>query len=158
MTHRIEPFLKDDSQNWTNFTNLTHSKKSTLVDLFYHYSKNWIFLRLTELNLFVQFDSLNWILLQNMIHSFLQKNMTYRIEPFLDDSKNWTFSIWPKELNFFSCDSNHWTLFFFNMTQRFFEKHDSQNWSFLMYDSKNWKFFVHDSKNWTFFFVHKSKN
>ena len=57
------------------------------------------------------------------------------------DSKNWFFSIWPREIDFFvECDSKNST-FFQCDSKIFFSQNDSKHWPFLKYDSKNWFFF-----------------
>ena len=127
-----------------------------------------LFLRLTELNPCVQFDSQNWTLVYNLTHTIVHfsMNMSHRIEPFMDDSKNglkknsknwtlskidsknWTFKKKIKDLNpLFLIDSKNWALLF-NMTLRMKPSYNmthSQN-------SKNWTFFQYDSKNCLFFF------
>ena len=144
MTHIIEPLFL-----WT-FFDMTHR-----IELIFQYdSKN--FFHMTRIDFWQWFKEFNvWkrILTQRLEPFFL--NMTQIIEPFLHDSKNWTFfrTVWIKDLNFvFSTWLKSWI--FVIMTQK--------NWiSFLKFESQNWTlfdkmtrrivtFFQYDSKNWTF--------
>ena len=112
VTQRIEPFSWYDSENWTFL--FTWLKDLSLVEwlkdliLFFlkkkRTFKNWTFLKiwLKELNLFFQKHAtiFSWIWRKEFNPFFL--DMMQRID----------FSIWLKELSFFSqYDSKNWTLF-----------------------------------------------
>ena len=114
------------------------------------------------------------------LFSMTQKDLIFlwlkELNPFLFDSKNWTF---------FKYDAKNWTLFLWiwrnvlnpfswNMTQSiepFFFEYDAKYWTlflriwrkvlnFFLFDAKNWTFYLpqriepfsqYDSKNWTIF-------
>ena len=187
MTQRIELFFlkkHNDSKNWTFFkksknwscwsffTNKTHSKNSSLLNLFIWLKElntfSWIWLK--ELDLF-QNDSKNWTVSQND-----SKNLTSFSQ---NDSKNWTFSskwlqifvlwIWLR-IDFLIMILRmvlfcllwliNWTFFlirpkglnffidWYDPKDCFFS-YESQNRT-LFWTRKNWTFFFHDTKNWTF--------
>ena len=154
LTHRIEhlfsriwrtelniSFLEYDAQNWTSlFSNTTHRIEHPIS------SRIW----LTE---FFLNDSQIFFNMTHRIELFFLQ-MTHRTEPLVspNDSKDWFFLKWLKELN----------LFFENITHRI---ELSLIWpkeriEILWYDTKDWIFliwltepntFQHNSKNWTFF-------
>ena len=124
MTQRIE-FLKYDSKELNLFFwNMT--QKSWIFFFWNVTQKNWIFFF--------------WLWLKR-IESFFYEIWLKRIEPFI--------TIWLNALNHF---------FVLNMTQRiellwvllkvfwifriFYQKIDSQNWTFFEYDLQNWTFFL----------------
>ena len=132
-----------DSKNKLIFFFFENIKELNLFNLFFqHDSKNWTFFNMTrriehfwmrleelntfecdskELNFFFQYDSKNWFL--TMIQRIVFFNMTQRIEPFLHDSKNWTFfrTVWIKGLNLLLEICLKELNFFF-----FWKKHDSK--------------------------------
>ena len=121
---------------------------------------NFVWLGLTELDPFLEYDSENSKFFLGFLHVYFFSKMTQRIEPFF-------LWIWRKELNpFFFDDSQTWSVFFFknyDAKNFFFEKCDSKNWTlfcmtqriepffsdlpqrieffFLNFDSKNWAIF-----------------
>ena len=112
-------FFFENSSNWSFYTNMIHSKNSTILNFFiwlkeldlFHDSKNWTFfctaqrielfsVSLKEVN-FSPIDSKKWTLLNY-------------------HSKNWIFFSWLKELNhsFFWLWLTKLNYFFLNMTHR----------------------------------------
>ena len=159
----LNTFLKCLKELFPLLSNMSHR----IVIFFQHNSKNCHF--------FEKYGSKNWIFLKK------KDEKTQRIEPFLNESKNWT-------LFSFRCDSQNWALFqkkkrnmtlriepfWKSMTRRIQPSlwHDSKNSTFLWlkelnfflkilssrielfffeYDSHNWPFCKYDSHNWTFF-------
>ena len=141
-------------KEWTRF--LFDAKKRTFIfdmndsknSIFQTKNTHWI--ELTFWNMTQRIEHLNRVSKKKdsengtLLKWFFE--MTHRIEPlffelFQDDSKSWSlFSIWLKELNFFSQNvSKNWT-FFFKMLKEL-------NLSFI------WTTFWHDSMNWTFFSI-----
>ena len=120
MTLKIELIKK--SKNWSFFTNMTHSKNSSLLNLFI-----W----LKELNLFPQNDSkILFFGLDSELIFWLWLSEWYCFVYF--DFYNWTFFILrPKGLNFF---------FDLIWPKRLF---------FLIWVTESNTFFEHDWKNWT---------
>ena len=151
MTQRIEFFFfeKHDSQNWTNFSHVTHG-----IEPFF---PTWLiviepffFTWLKDLNPFFGI----WLKELKIFHDLLSQrielfflNMSRKIEPFFleCDSQNWTFSMTQRIEFFFSewqrfCwirlqESNFFfeyvpknRTFFENMFKELFSEYDSQNW------------------------------
>ena len=139
MTSIKEIFL--NSKNWSLFTNMTHSKNWTLMNLFIWHK---------ELDFF-RHDSKSCLLL------FLN-NMTRRIEPSFwtchnelkNDAKNWTslFSNMTQRIEFFPKWLKVLNFFFLKMWLKRIElcKYDSENWTFPFFNT------THRIKDWCFFF------
>ena len=125
-TQRIEPFFfffffQFDSKNWTLFLECD-SKIWTffskwLKELFLFFNMTWR-IEPSFLNMSL------WIepfcrLTQRIEPCFFFLNMTQRPDPLqkYDFQELNLLKIWIKGLNFWKCDSKHWTLFF-NMSQR----------------------------------------
>ena len=127
MTQRIEPSSEHMTfKIWTSF----FFSMTQRIEPFF-----WI--RFTELNPFVKYDSKNWTLF------FQKKKSTRRIELFkMIQRIELFFSIWLKELKM---TQKIEPLFRFNMT-------DSKNCIFLIWLQKLNPLFEHVSMNWTFFF------
>ena len=135
----LNPPFQYDSKNWTLFwTWLTetflnyNSENCFLIKFDSQNSKNWTFFSQMTRRLDFSFSNMS-----DRNNFFFEKKMTRRIDflkisiklykLYFDDSKNWAFFFYKKNMT-----HRNWT--FFHMTQRiepFFE-----------YDSKNWKNFM----------------
>ena len=135
MTRKSEFFLECDSQNWTFL--LTQRN-----EFFFSEWQRFCWIRLKESNLclnmshriepVLEFHSMDWTLCTKGLKEldpkrlFEQQNllMTWWIGPF--------FSIWLKELIFFSKISLNYWPFLTSLTElNSFLEHDSQNWTFF---------------------------
>ena len=104
---------------------------------------------LNELNPFV-----DWLRELNPVFFF---NMTQRLDPLqkFDFQELNLLKIWIKGLNFWKCDSKHWTLFF-NMSQRIkptfptWVKEMNFFWTWLTKLKELKLLLTNDSKSWTF--------
>ena len=166
-------FFFTKSKNWSFFTNMIHSKNSSLLNLFIWLKELHSFLNMTpriglvskwlkELNLFLKmtqkFCSLD--LTQNWFF-WLWLSERYCFVYF--DSNNWTvFKIRPKGLNFFDWLINMIQRIVFSLMshriEHFFEHERIEPSSFFMTQRIEPFFFFGDSiehfsdpKNWTFF-------
>ena len=175
MTQRIEFF-------WTWLKRIEPSSFWSMtqrIELFFFgiWPKELIFLWLTESNHLFEDDSknrphffernLNWTFVEknrkwtfflknSKISHHFQKNRTQRIEPFFcfekNNSNDWSFFIWLKELNPFLNMTHRIDFFFFEIRIRLTELNlFSLIWLFFSKESNNWNF-QYDSKNWTSFY------
>ena len=160
MTLRIELFFTK-SKNWSFFTNMTHSKNSSLLNLFI-----W----LKELNTFLNMTQ--WVgLVSKWLKEFnLFLKMTQRIEPFPQNDSNFLFFGFDSELIFWLWLLEWYCFVYYDSNKPFFFSlirpkglnffywliwpkgffltwvTESNTWT-----RKNWTFFFHDTKNWTLF-------
>ena len=147
---RIDPF----------FTNMTHSKNSSLLNLFIWLKELNTFLNMTQRIGLVS----KWLKELNLFFSKWLKEF------------NLFFSKWLKELNLFSQMTRRLDFSLSNMSDRntfFWKKDDSKNWfseninqiiqtlfwlkEFFFFKKITWlieiELFSHDSKNWTLFWI-----
>ena len=180
MTQRIEKFSWFfDSKNWTFFeydSKIWIFSWMWLTELnFFIDSKKWVlFFRMTKILLnttqrieplfeyvpriepFLEFHSMDWTLCTKGLKEldpkrlFEQQNllMTWWIGPF--------FSIWLKELIFFSKISLNYWPFLTSLTElNSFLEHDSQNWTFFFFENMtHWDWtllFFLSQKKWLHF-------
>ena len=134
-------FFQFDSKNWTLFLECDSKKRTffskwlkELFLLFFFFFSIWLdelnplcWICLNELNPFV-----DWLRELNPVFFFF--NMTQRLDPLqkYDFQELNLLKIWIKGLNFWKCDSKHWTLFFnrVNESNPLFQ-HESKNFFFL---------------------------
>ena len=150
MTQRIGPLIL---WMWRKELNPFSLNMTWRIELFFQYAFfSWIF----EFLFLKKNDSKNWTFLKNTTQ---RTEVLFQYDSkifFQDDSQNWTFFPWLKEMNLknLTLKKKNWPFFFGWLTDL--------NLLFLEYDSKNWTFFFwrpqvffekkNDSKNWSFFF------
>ena len=143
----------ENSKSWSLFTNMSHSKNSTVLNIFLVSQRIGPFLNMTQrIELFFRLTELNLLfsVTQRIVSFFIK--ITWRIEPsfFGYVSMNWT--------TFFVDDSKIWTLFFpyDSKTWAFFQKYDLQELNLLKNMTQRIELFKYGSKNWTFPFFLKT--